>query len=232
MNNTKTEKQQEIVSKLVSQFGIDGERILFLNARNPLEPWIPPTILEQIALQMEGYRSSSVNHDKFIPQTSQVVYTATVTDANDRIFTRSGVATAGEANEILDELDIDYLASGRALSAALRAAGFDPVKANPMVNFADESASEKLPVEQYAVESEAAQRTKDLKQIHALAAEKGLIVGGKDSNYRIWLNQNFGVITSAILSAADRARVINKLRFYEEDYSNIPAELREEAMMA
>lgn len=229
----RTEKQQEIISNLVDQFGIDGERILFLNSRNPNEPWIPPTILEQIALQMEGYRSSSVEHDKFIRETSQVVYVATVTDAKERVFTRSGVATVGEVNESLSsEIDVEYLASGRALSAALRAAGFDPIKAQKTVNFDDEAAYENLPKTQYQVESEAMQRTKDLRQIHALAEEKGLIVGKKDTNYRIWLTQNFGVKTSAILSESERAQVINKLRFYADDYSDVPVELREEAMFA
>lgn len=231
MNNIRTTKQQEIISKLEDQFSIDGTRILFLNSRDENEPWIPPTILEQIALQMEGYRSSSVEHDKFIRETSQVVYVATVTDAKERVFTRSGVATVGEVNEVFG-MDVEYLASGRALSAALRAAGFDPVKTQKTVNFTDETAYENLPKQQYAVETEAELRTKDLRQIHALATEKALIVGKSDIDYRVWLTRNFGVKTSAILTPVQRAQVINKLRFYEDDYSDIPAELREEAMMA
>ena len=233
MSNLRTAKQEEIISKLVNQFGIDGERILFLNPRNPNEPWIPTGVLEQIALQMDGYRSSAVNHDKFIPQTSQVVYTATVTDAADRVFTRSGVATIGEVNEAAHgEIDVEYLASGRALSAALRAAGFDPVKAPQMVNFADEAAYEKLPKEQYEVETEAQLRQKDLKQIHALAMEKRLWVGFDDTKYRRWLMKNFDVETSAILEAPERKAVINKLINYVDSFENFSEELRQEAMMA
>lgn len=168
----KTQKQQEIVSNLVNRFGIDGERILFLNSRDENDPWIPPSVLEQIARQMEGYRSSSVQHDKFIPQTSQTVYLATVTDSLDRIFTRSGVATVGEIPNSVKEIDTDYLAMGRALSAALNAAGFNPVKAVKMVDFRDEAAYEQLPKKQFAVEDEAIRRTKDLGVIHALAEKK------------------------------------------------------------
>ncbi len=220
----KTQKQQEIVSNLVNQFGIDGERILFLNSRDENDPWIPPSVLEQIARQMEGYRSSSVQHDKFIPQTSQTVYLATVTDSLDRVFTRSGVATVGEINNVLDEIDTDYLAMGRALSAALNAAGFNPVKAIKTVNFRDEAENERRlrPI----------LRTKDLKQIHAMATEKGLMFGDDKTAYRAWLFENFGVRTAAILDAQTRSRVINLLRNYDPFLNEVSAEFREDAMYA
>lgn len=233
----KTQKQQEIVSNLVDQFGIDGERVLFLNSRDQNEPWIPPSILEQIALQMDGYRSSSVQHDKFIPQTSQTIYLATVTDNLDRVFIRSGVATVGEINEVLDEIDVDYLAMGRALSAALNAAGFNPVKAMKMVDFREEAANEKLPKMQYSVEEEAALRTKDLKQIHAIAEHKGLIKtlegGVRDmTEYRRLLYEFFGTNTAAMMDAAQRAAVINWLNNYDSFLQGVPAQYREDAMFA
>ncbi len=214
----RTAKQQEIALNLEAEYGIDGTRILFLNPRNPNDPWIPPTILEAIARKFDEYRSSSVAHDKYIPETAQVIYMATVTDSKDRIFTRSGVATFGEVSGERDEIDADILAQGRALSAALNAAGFNPVKSVPMVNFADEAENEKQPRAQFVIEEEAALLKKDLRQIHALAVEKGLIVGKNDIEYRVWLAQHFNVKTSAILDAGDRARVINKLKFYREDF--------------
>jgi len=219
---------------LATEYGIDGERILFLNPRNHNEPWLPPTILEAIARTFDEYRSSSVQHDKFIPETREVIYMATVTDSKERIFSRSGVATVAEANIQSDEIDANILAQGRALSAALNAAGFNPVKSTsaPTVNFKDEAEYENKPKIRFAIEEEAEARTKDLKQIHALAIEKGLTVDKDDTDYRVWLTQNFGVKTSAILDAQERARVINKLRVYQDDYSDVPAELREEAMFA
>lgn len=220
---------------LSAEHGIDADRILFLNSRNPNEPWLRPSLLEIIARQFDEYRSSSVSHDKYIPETGEVIYIATVTDSKDRIFSRSGVATVSEARNTIDEeeeIDANILAQGRALSAALNAAGFNPVKSAPTVNFKDEAEYEKQPKQQFSIESEAELRTKDLKQIHALATEKGLTVGKDDTHYRIWLTQNFGVKTSAILSAEDRARVINKLRTFIDDYSDIPSELREDAMFA
>lgn len=228
----KSTKQQEIAASLATEYGIDPERILFLNPRNQNEPWIPPTLLETIARAFDDYRSSSVAHDKFIPETAEVIYIATVTDSKNRIFSRSGVATIGEGNAVGDEIDANILAQGRALSAALNAAGFNPVKSAPMVDFNVETAYENQPKQQFAVEDEAMLRTKDLKHIHALATDKGLIVGKDDTDYRVWLTQHFGVKTSAILSPTDRQRVINKLRTYADDYSDVPSELREEAMFA
>lgn len=235
----KTAKQTEIASQLNQLFGIKEERILFLNPRDENEPWIPPSELESIARQVGGFKTISVTHDKFIPETQQTVYLATVVDNSDRTFLRSGVATLDEKPNG-EDIDTDVLASGRALGAALQAAGFNPFKSGSIVNlheFRENFRPQNLSRQEreiHSIEDEAMLRTKDLRQIHALAVEKGLWVGGNDSRYRQELQKTFGVKTSAILNREERAQVINWLNNYRDtDYlAGVPTELREDAMVA
>lgn len=227
----RTQTQKEVVSRLVTTFGIDGSRILFLNPNDPNDPWIPASQLEIIARQMEGYQNSIVRHDKFIAQTAQVIYLATVIDKGGLEFTRSGAATLGEVPPGMEDYDADKLAAGRALSAALTAAGFHPCK----VDFRRETVSQNQQNhKQFQINDEADLRLKDLRQIHALAEEKGLWIGRDDSRYREKLFENFGVKTSAILNRTERAAVINWLQNYRiNDFLNdVPASYREEALIA
>lgn len=238
MKNLPTTKQQEILTHLSTNFGIDEDRVLFINPRDENDPWIPADELESIARQLSGIKNSSVIHDKFIPETKQVVFMATVTDKNDVIYTRSGVATIGEKPSGF-EIEAEVLASGRALSAALRAAGFHPYRSGSVVNFSEmkeEIEAKRIMDSIPQVEHVAIQRTKDLRQIHALAAEKGLIVvrdGVKDdSEYRRKLKEKFGVSTAAVLDENQRAAVINWLKNYDPFLDSIPQELREDALVA
>lgn len=233
-----TQKQQEVLTHLSTNFGIDESRVLFINPRDANDPWIPADELESIARQLSGFKHSSVLHDKFIPETKQVAYIATVVDKNDVTFTRSGVATIGEQPNGF-EIEAEILAAGRALSAALRAAGFHPYRSGSVVNFSEmkeEIEAKRIMDSIPQVEHEAIQRTKDLRQIHAVAAEKGLIVvrdGQKDdSEYRRKLKEKFGVGTAAILDQAHRAQVINWLKNYDSFLENVPEELRDEALVA
>ncbi|HQU82978.1 MAG TPA: hypothetical protein PKY59_07640 [Pyrinomonadaceae bacterium] len=237
-NNLKTQKQQEILTHLSTNFGIDEARVLFINPRDENDPWIPADELESIARQLSGFKQSSVLHDKFIPETNQIAYIATVVDKNDVTFTRSGVATIGEKPNGI-EIEADVLAAGRALSAALRAAGFHPYRSGSVVNFSEmkeEIEAKRIMESIPQVEHEAVQRTKDLRQIHVLAAEKGLIViraGVKDdSEYRRKLQDKFGVGTAVMLDQAHRAQVINWLKNYDSFLENVPEELREDALVA
>ncbi len=109
-NEIKTTKQQEILDELNKRFGIDPERILFINPRDANDPWIPPDELMSIARQHGGFKLVSVTHDKFISETMQQIYTATVVDAQERTFVRSGVAMLGEKPDGI-EIDPDVLAS-------------------------------------------------------------------------------------------------------------------------
>ena len=209
----------KFLAQLNQNFGLNPERILFINPRDRNDPWIAPDELESIARQIGGFNHISVMHDKYIVETRQVVYTATVQDKHNISFTRPGVAAVGEN----DEIDHDTLAHGRALGAALRAAGFHPYKSGSVVDFGQM----KQQIEARAVAPDDGLRVKDLRQIHALAAEKGLIVGGNDTAYRMWLHEWFQVKTCIGLNPEERARVINKLKNYVNDYAAIQQEFGE-----
>lgn len=214
MNLNRTQQQQEVINQLTSKFEIDVTRILFLNPDRPEEPWFPAEELMSIARQAGGFQSIGEQFDQYIPNLNQVVHIATVVDAQGRAYSRTGVATQGEkipgSNEVGDE---HALAASRALSAALRAAGFYPLRAGSTIDLKLNLSGSSDPV---AAEAEA--RTKDLRQIHALAEEKGLIregVGGgnKDmSSYRAWLMELFGTNTAATLNPIQRQSVINALQ--------------------
>lgn len=238
-----TEKQTEILQLLQTNFALSNaelERILFLNQTD--EPWIPADIQEAIARQVGKFRHISVTHDKYIAGREQVLYTATVIDEGERSFTRSGSAIVGESPNGI-EMDVDNLAASRALNAALNAAGFNPFRAGSVVNIAEARRAvnhNRLHTDRekelHKLADEAVLRGKDLRQIHALATEKNLIqiVNGEKNmdEYRRQLKIHFGTETAAILSAAERAAVINWLNNYSAFLENIPEELWEDAMVA
>lgn len=234
------ERQKASLTTLRRKFGLsDAElnRCLFFY-HDQDEPWIPPDILEAIARQNGGFRQVTAIHDKYVAERQQVLYIATVVDELNRTFTRSGAAIIGEkSNDV--EIDVDILAAGRALNAALTAAGFNPFKAGSVVDLAAQEYSGQplndREQELQRITDESTLRTKDLKQIHAIADRKGLILGGDMAKYRKWLRENFGVISAGVLDASTRTAVVNKLNEYrpENDWlSEIPIELREDALIA
>lgn len=217
----RTKQQNEVIEQLTAHFSIDADRILFLNPREPNDPWIPADELESIARQAGGFQSIDVDYDNFIEPLQQVVYKAVVVDEQGRRFGRTGVATIGEETPIGD-IDVQILAAGRALSAALRAAGFHPLKSGSVISLDDRRTSrqpQKLSAEHVEIQAAADaahSRRTDLAAIHALAAEKNYIVRvngtTNDNPYREWLFRNFGVSSAVELNAAQRASVINLLR--------------------
>lgn len=220
-NQLRTSGQLSVIEQLTANFDIDAERILFLNPRDPNDPWIPPDELESIARQAGGFQSINIDYDNYVEQLKQVVFKATVVDDQGRIFGRPGVATIGEKTPV-GEIDVQILAAGRALNAALKAAGFHPLKSGSVVSLDDRRATrqnQQLSTEQreqQAATDAAVSRRDDLKLIHAIAEEKNLIIRGNgfknDKPYRDWLFRNFSVSTAVELNAAERASVINQLR--------------------
>lgn len=212
----RTSEQQAVVDRLVQDFEIQGSRILFINKHDPTEPWLPYDQLVAVARKTGEFKSIAENYDQYIPELQQLVHTATVIDPEGRSYIRSGAATIGEKLPNEEVPDEHNLASARALKLALDAAGFNPLKTTPTLDL------KLTPAEHEAVD-QAESRRKDLKIIHAVAEEKGLIVPldedptKKDfANYRSFLLQNFGAQTTAGMGPAQRALVINGLR-------NLPA---------
>lgn len=210
-------KREEIYFAL-SNFGINRDEVLFLNEKDPTEPWLSSDQLMSIARQAGGFKTTSIQFDKYVEERGQVIYTALVVDDFDRTCSRSGVATEGENTLI----DADTLAQARALKAALTGAGFNPFKAGSLVTIENKYAGQQLPQNQIVSHEsidEATLRVKDLKQINAIATAKRLKVykgGGRDdSAYRTWLSENFGVNSAADADRSLRAQIINALELYD-----------------
>lgn len=204
---TRTTKQEEIATRLAADYDIDAERILFLNEERPEEPWLSAEALITIARQSGNFQAIDESFDQLIEPLKQVVHRAAVFDRAGHTYTRSGVATIGERTDIDDHA----LAAGRAVAAALTAAGFNPLRPGSVV-----SLHARQSTETHAHTDEASSRNEDLKRIHVIAERKGLIVqriGGEwdRTGYRRFLEENYGVRTAAAFNATERASLINAL---------------------
>lgn len=203
----RSQQQQSIAQELASRFDIDPDRILFLNPDKPEEPWLSAEALVTIARRSGDFQGIDEGFDQFIAPLNQVVHRATVTDKGARVFTRAGVATVGEREDIDDHA----LAAGRAVGAALTAAGFNPLRPGAVVSISSH------PQAGAAQGDEANSRGTDLKRIHALAEEKGLIRRGRDGSidrtgYRTFLLTNYNTTTAAQFDEGQRASLINALK--------------------
>jgi hypothetical protein len=215
LQRARTPEQQAVVKQLVDRWQLDPERILFLKKHKPTEPWLNYEALTVIARGSGRFRSLSESFSTLVPGLNHVVHTATVVDAEGFDFTRSGAAAVGETIVPGEEVDEHDLAATRALRKALDSAGFDVVKASNVI-----AIDLNLTKDQHTEQHEAQVRLKDLRLIHALAAQKGLIRPSDDdpstndmSAYRKWLAETFnGAGSAAGFSAADRAIAINALR--------------------
>lgn len=201
----RSNRQQEIAEQFARQFEIDAERVLFLNEDKPEEPWLPAEALITIARQSGDFQAIDESFNQYISELSQVVHSATVIDKEGRSYTRSGVATIGERQEIGEH----GLAAGRAVSAALTAAGFNPLRPGGVVSAGQGQAT--APSQQ-AVEANS--RNIDLRRIHTLAEQKGLIrrlpgSGVDRTGYRQLLVEKFDTNTAAGFDQAQRASLIN-----------------------
>ena len=220
----RTAAQQQIVEQLTAKFDIDGDRVLFLNPKNPAEPWLPPAELMTIARKIGGFQAIDTDISQYIEPLQQISYKATVIDKDGVSYSRPGTAKIGEMTPV-GEIDANVLAEGRALSAALRAAGFDPTKSGSVTQISDYKQTQQLSDDEKLkreTEDRLALEQRDRKQIHALAAEKGLIKtladGTKDlTPYRRFLWQKFGKTSTVGMSPAERSITINELRNYLSD---------------
>ncbi len=217
-----TVEQKEIVNQLVNTYRIDGDRVLFLKANKPNEAWLPPDILTQIANQAALFKTIDEEYTNYIEPLGQVVHRATVIDTNDRIFARSGVASLTEERK--DEqggtIDAHALAAGRAIKAALTAAGFDPTRPGsinalrpPTESTSTQTSTDGAP---HHVALDAQSRNANIKHLHTVAFRKGLIVVRHGvprdmTAYRNFLLELFDTETSAALTQEQFAIAINAL---------------------
>ncbi|MET0466895.1 MAG: hypothetical protein ABW007_27285 [Chitinophagaceae bacterium] len=201
----RSQQQQSLAQELASRFDIDPDRILFLNPDKPEEPWLSAEALVTIARRSGEFQAIDEGFDQYISQLNQLVHRASVTDKEGRVYTRSGVSTIGERQDI----DAHALAAGRAVGAALTAAGFNPLRPGAVVSISAHQQQSGA-----ATSDEANSRNIDLKRIHALAEEKGLLRRGpgntiERSGYRTFLLTHFNTTTAVSLDQTQRASLIN-----------------------
>jgi hypothetical protein len=215
-----TATQHKRALELADKLGIGEEDIYFLNPDKPDEAWLSPNALTTLARKSPELRSVSEDYVNYIAPLNQVVHRAVVIDAQGRDFARTGIATIGEK----PGMDEHFLAAGRALSAALTAAGFNPLKAGNVVALAAAS-------EQRSVTSEAEQRRRDLGRIKIVARECGYITdsafGADFTHYRATLERLYGVRTAAALDADERASFIQYMLTNAPHIAEAPDEFQE-----
>lgn len=221
MQTDQSIKQRQIAENLSDAYGFPPEAVRFFKDD---EPWLGAEELMLVARKSPDVQNVHEDFDQFIEPLKQVVHTASVVLKDGRTFQRTGIAKVGERlpgmkdDEMVDE---HLLAASRAIRSALIAAGINPAKPQPaeprreaMVTYDKAGANV----------DDAAQRDKDLKEIHALAWEAGLIVRGESgtdhTRYRNFLHDHLAkqgriyldTPSAASLDTTDRASVISALR--------------------
>lgn len=211
-NLNRTPDQQAVIDALTENFDIDSEGIRFLNPNKKDEPWFPAEVLQSIARQSDRFHGIAVEFATYIEPLKQIVYITTVTDNNNRIFTRSGAAGINETIPGGDGgvADAHALAASRSAVSGLTAAGFNPMKAASVVPDLRLSSSAQRR------EDETQARMNDVQRIHILAKQKGLITprpGHPDdrTEYCLFLSENFGETTSVKLKPEQRAACISAM---------------------
>ncbi len=216
--NQRTAEQNRIAGALAHQHGIDIDRVFFPDPKNPVKPWLGADELILIARQSARLQAIEEKFDSFIHPLNQVVHTAKVADSDGRVYERCGVATLGEKSPAGDGFDEHALAATRALTATLTAAGFNPLRSSSTVKSDQKQSS-------ITLDAEEDQRRPQLRHIHALAQDQGLITygdsGRDDSGYRRFLRDNFGVDSVKGMNATERASVINKLQTQQAEIENL-----------
>jgi len=186
------------------QFGIQPEDVLEIEK----QPWLSSEQLCAIARQLGLFRLFDVDFADM--KGEQIIYKATLVTNDDITFSRSGVATLNEKLPNGKGVSTQDLAASRALRSALAMAGVDPFRTAPVIKYTVKYTSEKKPDSEAG--TRAVERANNIKQLHTLAAKKGLIVGSDYSGYRAWLAENFDTETSANFTEEQFALAINKLQ--------------------
>lgn len=213
-----TLNQTELVREFVATYDISPDHISF-DGENPT-PIFHHEALATIAGRLLDFTSLSVSPTRI--EETYAMAKATLTLESGRTVTNFGYCSKGETlsgdkrvEDIPTALDV---ARVRALRAALRMIGFDPVRAH------NARAATEVKTEAATVDGvpngaaplgfpDADPRTKDLRFIHAMATELGYINGNDTREYRRQIGIYFPGCTSAgELSDRERAQFIAILR--------------------
>ena len=167
-----TQEQNELIAELASTYGIEPEEVIFFaNDPKPFFSYEATAVLCNKLTDIAGIDIEPVNNGF----ADSVCYRCNLTIDNR---SRSGVGVANVAEKGSDDSKLESaqlieLASGRAIRNALRVAGIDLLKLHNQ---------RKSGVVQFSGQPQT-QRSKDLRESHALGNEAGLI---KDGDKTAW----------------------------------------------
>ncbi|MET0646414.1 MAG: hypothetical protein ABW208_07310 [Pyrinomonadaceae bacterium] len=205
-------QQESLVGEFVTAYGIDADQVIFFD--DTPAPFFLFEALAQIVGALGNFREVAVTHPEIDERNGNATCEAALTLDDGRVVRNFGSSFVGDTipgKEVNDFQTAFDIARARALRSALRLAGFDPVKRHEQSKRGEKG-------EETVISPEAEQRNKELAEIHALAAEAGLIVNApgaledKSAYYR-QLQVFFPAVSSAgELSAKERAQFIALLR--------------------
>lgn len=202
-----TLQQESLRREFVETYGIDLEQVIFFD-ETPT-PFFLFEALAQIVAALGSFREVAVTHPEIDERNGNATCEAALTLEDGRVVRSFGSAFVGDTllgKEVSDFQMAFDLSRARALRSALRLAGFDVVKKH-------EQHKRGLKAETPTLAPEEEQRNRELAEIHIVAEEAGLIVGGDKSAYYRQLGVFFpGVQSASHLNARERSQFAALLR--------------------
>jgi hypothetical protein len=212
--------QEAIAREFVEKYDLKPSQIGF--AKDSTEPIFDFEALNLLALVLADIPALAVEAGDFNAVAGIATAICTITLKNDVERTMFGSCVINEelhdgstVTDIGMALDV---ARSRALRTGLRAVGFDPVRAHRV-------AKDGLPASEFLD-----MRSKERKEIHALAEELGWIVGKNRATYQAKLFKYFKVSSSEQLDDLQRSQFLAMMRALRAEQKRAEAEagLREE----
>lgn len=199
--------QSQIAQEFCQVYGFAPSQISFEGEQT--DPIFDFDALSLLALELTNHHDITVDFGDLNPVTGLATARCYVELADGRVRRVFGSCIVGDfmpdGSTISTLQQALTVARARSLRIGLRAVGFDPVRAHY-------EREKNGVVEDSPVSSEEQQRSNDLKQIHILAKEVGLIQEDNKTKYVRTLESFFNVTSSADLSPLQRAQFIATLK--------------------
>lgn len=200
---TWSKEQNDLANELIGEYGIERSQISFDSRSGQL-------ILDFEALQVMAHAlcpdvlEDKIEIHKLDGENNYYICTATLHVDNDtpagKLVIRPGAAILGEilseTESVMRPPQAISLAAARAYRSALRAIGFDPLRAH----------RQRLSGQPVTLNDEFEQADKLRKELHALASDLGFIQGKDRSAYRELLRVMYGGRTSSLQLEDDEVR--------------------------
>ena len=187
--------------KPLESYGIRPSDVLTIDG----EKWLSAEQLAAILRERGDFAAVRTGYEAFITELNQLIYFAELVDRDGHLYRRSGVATIGERLPTGAETNEHQLASARALRSTLALAGYDLLR-NEKVQPLKRGRIELQPDPAHIT------RRDQIRRLHALATEAGLIEGSNRRGYQEFLLENFDTDSSVDFTERQFEQAINLLR--------------------